>query len=143
MKNRLFVNLVAVAALAVLVAFASGASSAAPRATLLGTVTDPSGAAVPNAIVDLLLKDGDKPLLSTTTTSEGLFSMTGVRTGTYKIAVTATSFAVYHADRVVIDASRETTLPAIKLGLASTATSVQVVMWVAASRQVPEQWQTA
>ena len=105
-----------------------GATSVYGQATgrLTGSVTDPSGAAVPNAIVDLLLKDGDKPLLSTTTTSEGLFTMTGVRTGTYKIAVTAASFATYRADRVVIDASRETTLPAIKLGLASTTTSVNV-----------------
>ncbi len=93
---------------------------------LTGSVTDPSGAAVPNAVVDLLLNDGGKPLLSTATTSEGLFSMTGVRTGTYKIAVTAPSFAPYHADRVIIDASRETTLPAIKLSLASTTTSVNV-----------------
>ena len=111
-----------------MVSLTLGATSVYGQATgrLTGSVTDPSGAAVPNAIVDLLLKDGDKPLLSTTTTSEGLFSMTGVRTGTYRIAVTATSFAPYHADRVVIDASRETTLPGIKLSLASTATTVQV-----------------
>jgi hypothetical protein len=93
---------------------------------LTGSVTDPSGAAVPNAIVDLLLKDGDKPVLSTTTTNEGLFAMTGIRTGTYKIAVTSPSFAPYRADRVVIDASRETTLPGIKLTLASTTTTVQI-----------------
>jgi hypothetical protein len=105
-----------------------GASSVYGQATgrLTGSVTDPSGAAVPNATVDLLLKDGAKPLLSTTTTTEGLFTMTGIRTGTYQIAVTASSFAPYHADRVVIDASRETTLPAIKLSLASTATTVQI-----------------
>ena len=93
---------------------------------LTGSVTDPSGAAVPNAVVDLLLPGGDKPLLSTTTTTEGLFAMTGIRTGTYVIAVNAKSFAPYHAERVVIDASRETALPAIKLALASTASSVQV-----------------
>src|ERR1035438_3752064 len=78
------------------VSLALGATSVYGQATgrLTGSVTGPSGAAVPDAIVDLLLKDGDKPLLSTTTTSEGLFSMTGVRTGAYKIAVTATSFAL-------------------------------------------------
>ena len=112
------------AAVSLILGAVSGYGQATGRLT--GSVTDPSGAAVPNAIVDLLLKDGDKPLLSTTTTTEGLFSITGIRTGTYKIAVTATSFAPYHADRVVIDASRETTLPAIKLGLASTSTSVNV-----------------
>ncbi len=93
---------------------------------LTGLVTDPSGAAVPNAIVDLLLNEGGKPVLSTTTTSDGLFTMTGIRTGTYQLTVTATSFSPYRAGRVVIDASRETTLPAIKLTVASTTTTVQV-----------------
>jgi hypothetical protein len=93
---------------------------------LTGSVTDPSGAAVPDAIVDLLLKDGAKPVLSTTTTAEGLFTMTNIRVGTYRIAVTSKAFAPYRADRIVIDASRDTTLPAIKLTLASTNTTVQV-----------------
>src|SRR5579871_5094082 len=111
-----------------LVSLALGSIPAYGQATgrLTGSVTDPSGAAVPNAIVDLLLKDGVKPLLSTTTTAEGLFTITNIRTGTYRIAITASSFAPYHADRVVIDASRETSLPPIKLNLASTTTTVQV-----------------
>lgn len=105
-----------------------GAIAAFGQATgrLTGSVTDPSGAAVPNAVVDLLLPGGTKPVLSTTTTTEGLFTITGIRTGTYQIAVSAKSFASYLGARVVIDASRETTLPAIKLNLASTTTSVQV-----------------
>lgn len=93
---------------------------------ITGSVVDPSSAPIPNAIVDLLMPGGSKALLSTTTTSDGLFSMTGIRPGTYELAVTATSFAPYKAARVVIDASRETTLTAIKLNVASTATSLQV-----------------
>lgn len=105
-----------------------GAVSVYGQATgrLTGSVIDPSGAAVPNAVVDLLMPNGDKPLLSTTTTTGGLFAMTGVRTGTYKLAVTAKNFAPYTADRVVIDASRETALPAISLSLGTTNTLVNV-----------------
>src|SRR4029077_2262493 len=92
-----------------MVCFTLGAIAAYGQASgrLTGSVTDPSGAAVPNAIVDLFFKDGTNPLLSTTTTNEGLFTMTGIRAGTYQIAITANSFAPYHGDRVVIDASRE------------------------------------
>jgi hypothetical protein len=93
---------------------------------LTGSITDASGAAVPNAKVELLLQDGTQALLSTQTTPEGLFSLTNIRPGTYRLAITSTAFAPSHVDRVVIDASRETTLPAIKLDIATTKTSVQV-----------------
>ncbi len=74
---------------------------------LTGSVTDASGAAIPNVTVSLLLPGGAKPLLSTTTTSEGLFSFTGVRPTAYDLTVQADGFLTYHLRGVKIDPARE------------------------------------
>jgi len=50
---------------------------------LSGTVVDPTGSAVPGARVELYLAGGQSPVLSTVTTTEGRFSLIGIRTGTY------------------------------------------------------------
>ena len=56
---------------------------------IAGTVTDSSGAAVPAADVRLTLPGGNKPVLSTQTTTEGLFHLPGVPAGTYDLTVEA------------------------------------------------------
>src|SRR5205809_12751 len=59
---------------------------------LSGSIVDPSGAALPNATVDVLLPGGAKPILTTTTTGEGLFGFTAVPAGTYDLSITAAGF---------------------------------------------------
>jgi hypothetical protein len=51
-----------------------------------------NGAAVPGANVDLFLKGGTKPLLSTKTSSDGLFHFIGIRAGDYDLTVESTGF---------------------------------------------------
>ena len=55
---------------------------------LTGSVTDASGAAIPQAAVNLFLPGGAKPLLSTVTTPEGLAPIwacgSGAAVGTYR-----------------------------------------------------------
>ena len=93
---------------------------------LSGSVTDSSGAAIPNATVNLLLPGGAKPVLTAVTTAEGLFSFTNVRPELYDLAVESSGFLKYSLRGVKIDPARETSLPAIKLELAAVTQSVDV-----------------
>jgi hypothetical protein len=68
---------------------------------LTGSVTDPTGAAVPAAIVEVYLSGGAKPLVSMPTTTDGLFAFTGVPPAVYDVVVTAQGFRK-HTDRGVV-----------------------------------------
>ena len=91
-----------------------------------GSVVDPSGAPVPNVSIDLFLKSGKKPLLSTKTSGDGLFRFIGVRAGDYDLTVTSNGFVKVDLRGLTVDASRETSVPAIKLQLATTNQTVEV-----------------
>jgi hypothetical protein len=93
---------------------------------LSGSVSDSSGAAIPNATVNLLLAGGTKPVLTTVTTAEGLFSFTNVRPEKYDLAIESSGFLKYSLRGVKIDPARETSLAAIKLELAAVTQSVDV-----------------
>ena len=56
----------------------AGCLFAQVTARLTGSVTDPSGAVVPGAMVEVYLPGGEKPVVSMPATSDGLFSFTGV-----------------------------------------------------------------
>jgi hypothetical protein len=93
---------------------------------LTGSVTDPSGAAVPAAVVEVYQPGGTKPLMSMPTTSDGLFAFTGVPPATYDVIVTSQGFRK-HTDRgVVLTAGAETAMPAIKLEVGSVTDTVEV-----------------
>jgi Carboxypeptidase regulatory-like domain len=91
-----------------------------------GTVVDVSGAAVPGAEVDLLMVGGKKPLLISKTSSDGLYHFIGVRPGYYDVAVIATGFVKTTLNNVSVDPARETSMPRIKLQLASVSSTVEV-----------------
>ncbi len=104
----------------------AGSCLAQVTGRLTGSVTDASGAAIPHATINLFLPGGAKPLLTTVTTSDGLFSFTGVRPITYDLIVEVPGFLKYSLRGVKIDPARETALPAIQLELAAVATAVDV-----------------
>jgi len=86
--GRLFVA----AALLLLVLMSAGQSYAqVDTGTILGTVTDSSGARINGATVTLT-NEGTNAALSTTTGDDGGYKFTPVRIGTYKIAVTMQGF---------------------------------------------------
>ncbi len=93
---------------------------------ITGSVTDPTGAAVPKAIVNLMLRGGTKPVASTVTTAQGLFTLQTVRPVYYDITVDAPGFQQFKLDNVKVDPSRPTDIPGIKLALAAGATAVNV-----------------
>ena len=91
-----------------------------------GSVVDASGAAVPGASVQLYLAGGAKPLLSTRTSSDGLFNLLGVRPADYDLTVEAPGFLKSIVRGVTVDAAREFPVPPIKLALASVTQSIDV-----------------
>jgi outer membrane receptor protein involved in Fe transport len=107
-----------------LIVSASGIAQVTGRVT--GSVVDSSGASVPKATVNLLLHGGKRPLLTTTTNTQGLFSLETIRPESYDVSVEAQGFRPYKLENVAVDPSRTVDLRAITLTLAPTATSVEV-----------------
>src|SRR6266436_9876046 len=73
----------------VLVLILSSFANAQSNGRITGSVADPSGAAVPRARVNLLLHGGQRPLLATATTAQGLFVLESVRPELYDLTVEA------------------------------------------------------
>ncbi len=94
--------------------------------TITGSVQDPAGAAVPGAQIDVLLAGGAKPEFASRTTSNGLFTISGIRAETYDIRITATGFTVAVLKNIKVDPARETSLEPVRLEVGSVSTSVDV-----------------
>jgi outer membrane receptor protein involved in Fe transport len=94
------------------------------RGSINGTVTDPSGAFVPNAQVQAI-ETATSVNHNTITTADGQFSVQDLPLGDYKIVVAASGFATYTADRVRVTAGSIYTLP-VELSLAQENRSLDV-----------------
>ncbi len=101
-------------------------ASAQISSRITGSVIDQTGAAVPNAVVELVLPGGDRAAFSSTTSSEGLFSMIGVPAGTYALRVSASGFRKFSQQGVEMKPAIETSMPPIKLEVGATAETVEV-----------------
>jgi len=108
----------------VVVSLAVAANAQTFRGAINGTVTDPSGAVVPNAQVKATEASTGIDH-TTTTTSDGAFSFQDVPLGFYKITVTASGFPVYTVDKVQVVAGTIYTLT-VKLALQQQSTTVEV-----------------
>src|SRR5580704_15382746 len=93
---------------------------------ITGSVTDQSGAAIPRATVNLLLHGGSKPVATTVTTEQGLFTLQTLRPVYYDLTVDAAGFQQYKVGNVKVDPSRPTDLPKITMMVATAAASVSV-----------------
>lgn len=91
-----------------------------------GSVVDSSGASVPDALVNLFLAGGQKPLLSTKTSRDGQYYFNSVRAATFDLTVEAKGFLKITVRDITADAARETTVPLIKLQVASVTDTVEV-----------------
>src|SRR5882762_9357157 len=94
------------------------------RGAINGTVTDPSGAAVPNATVKAT--ESTTSIEHTTVTStEGQFAFQDIPLGLYKVSVTATGFPTNTIDKVEVIAGTIYTLN-VQLKLGPSSTTVEV-----------------
>ncbi|HJQ31555.1 MAG TPA: TonB-dependent receptor [Pyrinomonadaceae bacterium] len=97
-------------ALALLV-FALTAFAQTSAGRLVGTVTDPGGAVIPNATVTA--KDNQTGRERTVqASSEGAYEMAQLEAGTYTVTITAQGFKTFSATQLKIDVGRDYTLNA-------------------------------
>ncbi|MGH9858593.1 MAG: carboxypeptidase-like regulatory domain-containing protein, partial [Candidatus Acidiferrales bacterium] len=90
---------------------------------IAGTVTDPSGAAIPGATVSL--QQGSAPNRTAATDSQGRFQLEGLAAGLYVVRVEAPGFqAVTREVRVQDDAAATTD---IRLPLQAVIQKIQVI----------------
>src|SRR6266850_510568 len=108
----------------VVLSLAVAANAQTFRGAISGTVTDPSGAVVPNAQVKAT-ESATGIDHATVTTSDGAFAFQDIPLGQYKVTVTAPGFPPYAVDKVEVSAGTIYTLN-VKLTLQSTTTTVEV-----------------
>ncbi len=91
---------------------------------LSGTVQDPSGAAVPEAIVSLYRPGMTDPANQTRTTSAGLFEFDSLSPESYRVTIEKSGFALYEAKDVRVSPGVQTELNGITLPLGQQPTVV-------------------
>jgi hypothetical protein len=103
----------------------SGLSAQTSNGTLVGTVTDPTGAAVPNAKIKAVSPEYGQPL-EATTDSAGTYRMDSVQPGTYAVTISAPGFADLQVTDVVMRGSITTTVDgALQIGAVSKTVVVE------------------
>src|SRR5437016_8476856 len=113
-----------VLAILVVLSLAVAANAQTFRGTINGTVTDPSGASVPNAAVKATeIATGIDH--ATTTNSEGAFAFQDIPLGLYRVTVAATGLPTLTVDKVEVVAGQIHTLQ-VKLTLQQQTTTVEV-----------------
>jgi outer membrane receptor protein involved in Fe transport len=97
----------------------------ATSGTLSGTITDPSGAVIPNA--NVTITDADRgTTLTTTTNAEGFFTRTQLPNGRYNVKITANGFKTAQQNDLIVNIDRETKT-SIRLEPGEVQQAVQVV----------------
>jgi hypothetical protein len=93
-----------------------------PTAVLSGTVTDPSGAAVPAASVGLV-DTATQVTRQTTSNAQGHFAFNFLLPGSYELSVSASGFTPYKQTGITLDVNSPAT---VNVGLAIHSASSQV-----------------
>jgi len=121
MNWKLGVLVSVVLALCIGVAFAQGGA----RGAITGTVTDPSGAVVPNTTVAIINQGTGLTERTVTTSPQGTFSATFLPIGTYRVEATAAGFSKEAALDIPVRVSETTYVP-IQMKVGATTTEVTV-----------------
>src|SRR5215472_12947820 len=110
--------------LALILLVAVNLSAQTFRGTILGTVTDSSGAVVPGAKVTVK-NTGTGLERATTTSDDGSYSLPELPIGTYNVTVGLSGFATFIASGVTVDVAAERRVDAqLKAGEVSTRVEV-------------------
>ena len=120
-KSVLYRTAVWISLLAALVNTSSGQST---FGSITGTVTDPSGAAIPNAKVTASSVDTGVGR-SASSVADGVYSLTDLLPGTYTVVIEANGFSSLERKGVVLDANRIVNVDA-RLALGSSSSKIEV-----------------
>jgi hypothetical protein len=105
--------------------FLSSGSAQEFRATILGTVTDPSGASVAGASVKAT-KDDTNVSRETKTTADGVYAVIGLDPGRYTVTISANGFQTLRRTDIVLQVAQKLNLNA-KLEVGAVSQEVTVV----------------
>ncbi len=94
------------------------------RATLTGTVTDPSGAAIPGATVRVI-NSGTGEIKEAQTTAEGHYAVPYLNPGTYNIEATSTGFQTTKRNNIVLRVADKVDIP-VQLSVGQMSVAVEV-----------------
>jgi Carboxypeptidase regulatory-like domain/TonB dependent receptor len=94
------------------------------RGNITGTVTDPSGAALPGAHVEAVETATGMSYKAASSTA-GEFAFSNLPVGDYSITATAAGFSTVKFNKIIVLAGQSYTLP-VKLGMAKTQQTVEV-----------------
>jgi hypothetical protein len=131
---KIFKNLSIVFVLLAVILWAAQAwSQTSNTALVLGTVTDPGGAVVPDASAELI-NIATNEVKSVTTNSSGQYAFPGVAPGTYTLKIAKAGFATITFPNIRLDVSKSYTYDA-KLEVSSGKETVEVSAGAAAELQ--------
>src|SRR5215470_12042146 len=100
------------------------AQSSTGTATMVGAVTDSTGAAVPQAKVTITNKDAGF-LFTSLTTSEGTWYIPNLNPGNYQLRIEAEGFKAYVQDGIILRTAEQPRID-VRLEVGSVAESVLV-----------------
>src|SRR4249920_2934166 len=72
---------------------------------ITGTVVDPSGAVVPGATVTVI-NEGTQIAREASTSTSGVFSITNLNVGTYRVRITVTGFSTFERGGLILSANQ-------------------------------------
>src|SRR5437868_5261037 len=94
------------------------------RATIVGTITDPSGSAIPNATVKAT-NIGTNTATDAKSTSDGVFTLPFLEPGVYRIEASAPGFQTVKRETVTVAVGQKLNLPMqLPVGQATTEITV-------------------
>ncbi len=114
----------AIAGLCLLAFFVGASSGQSTFGSITGTVTDPTGAAIPNATVTATNQDTSVSRHASSG-SDGVYSITDLLPGAYTVSAGANGFSSLERKGVVLDANRVVNVDA-QLTLGSSASKIEV-----------------
>ena len=127
--KRLYLDFGAAVGMALVLSFPAlgQISQAAPRtATVMGTVTDVNGGAIPNATVVLKEIESNDPR-TIVTTENGMFEFNDVTPGiTYQLSITAQDFSDWTSIPIILSPDQFKIVTDIQLRIATERTTVDV-----------------
>lgn len=95
-------------------------------ATLSGTVTDTSGAVIPNAAVTITLNGVNASGRLVESNASGFYTATNLPAGTYSVKVVAQGFETYDGKNIVLDVAEKHTFNIqLKAGAVTTTVTVE------------------
>src|SRR5438105_12036994 len=100
------------------------ARSSTGTATMVGAVTDPTGAVVPGAKVTVTNKDAGF-VFTSVSTSEGTWYIPNLNPGNYQLKIEASGFKTYIQDGISLRTAEEPRLD-VKLEVGSVTESIMV-----------------